>query len=50
MYYVYIILSEVQPEQRYVGFTANLKQRLKPIIQVNLNTQQNTNLGSYLII
>jgi predicted GIY-YIG superfamily endonuclease len=29
MYYVYLIKSESYPDQRYIGFTKNLKQRLK---------------------
>jgi putative endonuclease len=29
MFYVYIIRSESQAEQTYIGFTANLKQRLQ---------------------
>ena len=28
MYYVYLIQSESQPDQRYIGFTTDLKQRL----------------------
>lgn len=28
MYYVYLIQSEAFPEQRYVGFTTDLKQRI----------------------
>ncbi len=29
MYYVYLLRSESSPEQRYVGFSADLKARLK---------------------
>jgi predicted GIY-YIG superfamily endonuclease len=29
MFYVYILRSESQPEQTYIGFTADLKQRLQ---------------------
>ncbi|MBV8681586.1 MAG: GIY-YIG nuclease family protein [Caulobacteraceae bacterium] len=29
MYYVYLIQSEGSPEQRYVGFTSDLKKRIK---------------------
>jgi putative endonuclease len=29
MYYVYLIQSDVSPSQRYVGFTTDLKQRIK---------------------
>ena len=29
MFYVYILRSESQSEQTYIGFTANLKQRLQ---------------------
>jgi len=29
MFYVYLIKSEKFPEQRYIGFTADLKQRIK---------------------
>lgn len=28
MFYVYLIQSEAFPEQRYVGFTTNLKNRV----------------------
>ena len=28
MFYVYLMRSEASPEQRYVGFTADLKKRL----------------------
>ena len=29
MFYVYLIQSEANPERRYVGFTTDLKQRIK---------------------
>ena len=29
MYYVYLLQSVAQPEQRYIGFTADLKNRSK---------------------
>ncbi len=29
MFYVYLIQSEAFPEQRYIGFTADLKKRVK---------------------
>ena len=28
MFYVYLIRSEVEPEQRYVGFTTDLRKRM----------------------
>ncbi len=29
MFYVYLLISIADPERRYVGFTADLKQRIK---------------------
>lgn len=29
MFYVYLLISVMDPEQRYVGFTSDLKKRLK---------------------
>ncbi len=41
-YYVYILQSQSSPKQTYVGFTANLNQRLK-----QHNSSQSTHTAKY---
>ncbi len=46
MFYVYLIQSETFPEQRYIGFTTDLKSASIPTTPVVPCTHPNTNLGS----
>jgi predicted GIY-YIG superfamily endonuclease len=42
MYYVYLIQSESHPDQRYIGFTKDLKQRL-----ITHNSGNSTHTAKY---
>jgi len=43
MYYVYLLQSQAAPEQRYVGYTTDLKQRVK-----DHNAGQSTHTSKYV--
>jgi predicted GIY-YIG superfamily endonuclease len=50
VFYAYLLQSEKEPDQRYVGFTTDLKDRLKPTNPAALLTPQNTNHGNWSAI
>jgi hypothetical protein len=46
MHYVYMLQSLSHPEQRYTGFTADLKERLEALTPAAPSTLPSTNRGS----
>ncbi|WP_373291169.1 GIY-YIG nuclease family protein [Aquisalinus flavus] len=50
MYHVYLIRSTSSPDQKYVGFTEDLQQRVKAHMQASPDIRRNMFLGSWSAI
>jgi predicted GIY-YIG superfamily endonuclease len=46
MFYASLLISIAEPDPRYVGFTTDLKQRIKSHNKARRSTRRNTSLGS----